>query len=150
MTLPKITIASRDRALQVYAEHKFVISISGSNEEPPAFNHPDVLFLHFDDISDILHAGFVPMRIAQFAELSVFACKIAADPGPVLVHCEQGRSRSSAIAISLANILAGPGHEEEIFGQLKAKFPRIKPNKRVIAIADSILERNGKISRSIR
>jgi predicted protein tyrosine phosphatase len=68
---------------------------------------------------------------------------------PILVHCYAGISRSTATAYAIACAL-NPGFDEaEIAWSLRNASITAWPNRRIVAIADAELGRNGRMSRAI-
>ncbi|CAH2408694.1 tyrosine phosphatase family protein [Mesorhizobium escarrei] len=68
---------------------------------------------------------------------------------PLVVHCYAGISRSTASAYIIAAALAPKRGEVELAETLRALSPTATPNPRLIAIADALLERNGRMIRAI-
>jgi predicted protein tyrosine phosphatase len=64
---------------------------------------------------------------------------------PMLIHCWAGISRSTASAFSIACMLSEPGREEEIALSLRKRAPHAQPNPRIVAFADKILKRDGRM-----
>ncbi|WP_343313957.1 tyrosine phosphatase family protein [Brucella sp. BE17] len=69
---------------------------------------------------------------------------------PLLIHCYAGISRSTAAAYIVANALGPDQDEMALAQQLRALSPSATPNIRLVALADTILERNGRMERAIR
>src|SRR5690606_18487979 len=69
---------------------------------------------------------------------------------PLVVHCYAGISRSTASAYIVAAALAPRRDEEELARTLRALSPSATPNARLIALADEILQRNGRMVAAIR
>jgi predicted protein tyrosine phosphatase len=68
---------------------------------------------------------------------------------PMLIHCFAGVSRSTAAAYITACAL-GPGRDEfEIARALRAASPTATPNARLVAVADAVLGRNGRMNEAI-
>lgn len=64
---------------------------------------------------------------------------------PILVHCWAGVSRSTATAFSIA-CAANPDADEMLIAQtLRAASPTASPNLRIVALADEILKRQGRM-----
>jgi len=61
----------------------------------------------------------------------------------LLVHCHMGASRSTATALISLAILHGPGKEGRAFEDLMRITNKPWPNYNLVALADSLLERNG-------
>lgn len=61
----------------------------------------------------------------------------------LLTHCEAGISRSSAAAITL---LVSAGYAPQVaFGLVRKVCPQMLPNRRILRIADGLLETGGKL-----
>ena len=63
---------------------------------------------------------------------------------PLLVHCWAGISRSSAAAYIIA-CDRNPGREQEIATELRRRAPFSTPNRLMIALADDLLSREGRM-----
>jgi predicted protein tyrosine phosphatase len=69
---------------------------------------------------------------------------------PLVVHCYAGISRSTASAYIIAAALAPERDEAELARTLRALSPSATPNPRLVAMADILLERNGRMVEAIR
>ncbi|MCI0597988.1 MAG: protein tyrosine phosphatase [Beijerinckiaceae bacterium] len=68
---------------------------------------------------------------------------------PLLIHCWAGVSRSTAAAYIAACALL-PHRDEALIAQaVRAKSPTATPNPRLVAIADTMLGRNGRMEVAI-
>jgi predicted protein tyrosine phosphatase len=68
---------------------------------------------------------------------------------PLVVHCYAGISRSTAGAFVTACAL-NPGRDEMVIARaLRDASPTATPNRRIIALADRILTRNGRMVMAI-
>lgn len=67
---------------------------------------------------------------------------------PLLVHCWAGMSRSTATALIAACMHNPQADEEKIGAALAAASPTAYPNTRIVAIADEILGRDGRMARA--
>jgi predicted protein tyrosine phosphatase len=65
--------------------------------------------------------------------------------GPLLIHCWAGVSRSTAAAFIAACALRPHRNEAEIAQTVRANSPTATPNARLVAIADAMLGRNGRM-----
>lgn len=63
---------------------------------------------------------------------------------PILFHCVAGISRSMAAAL-VALSLRAPGREKEAGLVLRRAAPHALPNRRVVALADELLGRDGRL-----
>lgn len=68
---------------------------------------------------------------------------------PMLIHCWAGISRSTAAAYVTLCALNPDTDENEIALLLRAASPSATPNARIVAIADNILDRNGRMTKAI-
>jgi predicted protein tyrosine phosphatase len=64
---------------------------------------------------------------------------------PMLIHCWAGISRSTATAFTVACMLNPHGREERIALALRAASPYAFPNSRIVAFADHLLGRGGRM-----
>lgn len=152
--LPKIFISSCVEA----SEHllcttrgpliKHLISIGSPGEQPPQ-GYSQVrhrLRLEFDDIDApndnpkyVLARGEDILKVIDFVPL------ISQDGGNVLIHCQAGISRSSAVALTVCAVLLGAGKEEEALAYVLAARPQAVPNLWLVELADEALGREGKL-----
>jgi predicted protein tyrosine phosphatase len=65
--------------------------------------------------------------------------------GRVIIHCQAGISRSTAAAVIFYAVLLGHGSEEEAMARVLAAREYANPNRRMIALADALLEREGRL-----
>jgi predicted protein tyrosine phosphatase len=68
---------------------------------------------------------------------------------PLVVHCYAGISRSTATAYLIAAALAPQRDEVELAQTLRRLSPSATPNAKIIALADHILGRGGRMIRAI-
>jgi predicted protein tyrosine phosphatase len=68
---------------------------------------------------------------------------------PMLVHCWAGISRSSASAFITACVHNPTTDESEIAAAIRAASPTASPNVRLVAHADAVLRRNGRMSSAV-
>ena len=99
---------------------------------------------------DTVHAapGKTPPDEMHVKELLLFA-RDWHRKQPLLVHCWAGISRSTASAFSIACMLSPPGQEGVIAHRLRAQAPHAQPNPRIVAFADALLERDGRMVEAI-
>ncbi|NGN40828.1 protein tyrosine phosphatase [Mesorhizobium sp. CGMCC 1.15528] len=69
---------------------------------------------------------------------------------PLLIHCFAGISRSTASAYIVASALSPHRDEVELANTLRQASPSATPNPRLIAVADDILGRGGRMVDAIR
>lgn len=65
--------------------------------------------------------------------------------GPLIVHCFAGISRSTAAAYIIACALLPRANEAELAGRLRTASVTARPNQLLIAHADLLLERDGRM-----
>ncbi len=107
-----------------------VISITDPDSPPPQIPAPpacrDLLTLRFHDVEPLDAFGFPPglkiMDVDQARAVWAFANKHRSEVEAVVIHCEQGMSRSPAVAAALAR---GWGYDETRF------FRAHDPNRHV-------------------
>ncbi|MGH6762812.1 MAG: tyrosine phosphatase family protein [Phyllobacterium sp.] len=117
---------------------------TGTPVERPAHITPERhLFLGFNDINEP-QDGMTPPGAEHIEQFIDFAQ--AWDQGsPLLIHCFAGISRSTAAAYITA-IALNPEHDENTLATLlRERAPSATPNARLIAIADDILGRKGRM-----
>lgn len=66
-----------------------------------------------------------------------------------MIHCWAGISRSTAAAYISASVLNPSLDEEELATRLRDAAPSATPNPRIIALADKLLNRDGRMIKSI-
>ena len=64
---------------------------------------------------------------------------------PMVIHCFAGVSRSTAAAFIAACALQPERAEAEIAGTIRALSPTATPNPRLVALADAMLQRGGRM-----
>ena len=69
---------------------------------------------------------------------------------PLVIHCYAGISRSTASAYIIAAALAPKRDEAELAQTLRALSPSATPNPRLIAVADALLDRKGRMVEAIQ
>jgi predicted protein tyrosine phosphatase len=68
---------------------------------------------------------------------------------PLVIHCHAGVSRSTAAAFIIACALAPSRRESEIADAIRSASQTATPNRRMVAIADAMLGRNGRMVAAI-
>jgi len=120
----------------------------GMVRRPPSIEETNHLLLDMDDIVDVLD-GYVPPNESHVEKLIEFVT--AWDRAtPIVVHCYAGISRSTAGAFIAACALNPKRNEESIARAIRAFSPTAQPNIRLVALADEILRRNGRMTSAIR
>ena len=106
------------------------------------------LFLGMHDICDPMDGMICPAE-EHVAELLQFVGRWDRQ-APVVVHCFAGISRSTAAAFSAYCALRPEVDEAEIAARLRSRSPEATPNARVVALADALLDRNGRMVRAVQ
>jgi len=135
------------RAEQLRPSH--LVSLVASHEQPPT--PPRIagarhLRLAVDDISEPLAHYTLPDEdhvrlLIGFLHDWRDDCQRT---GPILIHCLAGISRSTAAAL-VALALSAHGREDIVARQLRQAAPHASPNRRIVALADRLLGRGGRL-----
>lgn len=130
---------------QKYQPHDMVTLINaGTPVVRPAMIAPEHhLFLAFNDINEP-RDGLVPPDAIHIKQL-LTAAKSWNQEAPLLIHCFMGISRSTAAAYIVAAALNPKRDEKELAAALRSASPSATPNARLIALADNILQRRGRM-----
>jgi predicted protein tyrosine phosphatase len=88
--------------------------------------------------------GYVVPGEAHIAELIAFA-RAWNGEGAMVIHCWAGISRSTAAAYTALCAINPRACEKAIAARLRQASPTAQPNRLMVAIADSALERNGRM-----
>lgn len=67
----------------------------------------------------------------------------------MLIHCVAGIRRSTALAYAIASDRLGPGREQEALDYILKVRPEAMPNGLVVDIADRLLQRDGRLTRTL-
>jgi predicted protein tyrosine phosphatase len=120
-----------------------IISLaSPTGEVAGTVSSASMLSLRFHDITEE-RAGLVAPDSAAIGAILDFA-RTWDGSRPLLVHCWAGISRSCAAAFILA-CEANAGIEPEIAAALRRHAPFATPNRLMVAIADDMLARGGRM-----
>lgn len=127
---------------------KHLISIGSPGVDLPEgyTKVPHRLRLEFDDI-DIPHNDpeYVLATPEHIRNVINFVSEISQLEGYILVHCQAGISRSSAVALSVCAQLLGAGKEKDAMDIVMKTRPQAMPNLWVVELADDALDRGGKL-----
>jgi predicted protein tyrosine phosphatase len=116
-------------------------------ERPQSIAEADHLWLSMHDIVDE-QPDMVPPGRAHVESLLEFARGWDRSK-PLVVHCFAGISRSTAAAYVIAAALAPSRDETELALTLRRASASATPNSRIIAIADDLLGREGRMISAI-
>jgi predicted protein tyrosine phosphatase len=145
----EILITSRSEAEQILcspthcAEISYLVSIGDAQDIPPAGceNVQHMLRLHFADVNEEEY-GPTEEDVRKIIGLAESLISVG---GNVLVHCAAGISRSTAAALIMYTCWLGPGSECEAIERVISRRPIANPNRRMIALADKLLGREGRL-----
>ena len=143
-----IEVASRYEAGDILSapercsEVMCLVSIGDVQDELPAGYHNvnRKLRLLVADVNT--EFGATDEDIQQIISL---ARELQSATGRILIHCEAGISRSTAAALIMYSVWLGPGREREAMMRVLAQRPIAIPNRRMVQIADRLLNRNGRL-----
>jgi predicted protein tyrosine phosphatase len=114
---------------------------------PPTIADADHLRLRLDDISEPIDGYTVPAE-EHIAELLTFVRRWDR-AAPLVMHCYAGVSRSTAGAFVSVCALNPKRAEADIARDIRRLSPTATPNIRIVALADQMLGRNGRMVTAI-
>jgi len=117
-------------------------------ERPRGIAPENHLWLRLHDICSPLD-GYVLPDEAHVAELLEFV-RSWDRRAPLVVHCFAGISRSTASAYASVCALNPHRDEASIARALRRASPTATPNIRIVALADRLLGRNGRMTAAIQ
>ncbi|MBA3448428.1 MAG: protein tyrosine phosphatase [Pseudaminobacter sp.] len=115
---------------------------------PAAITEQNHLFLSMNDIAEAQEGLTLPGE-THVCHLLEFAGGWDRSR-PLVVHCYAGISRSTASAYIIAAALSPKRDEAELAQTLRGLSPSATPNPRLIAVADQILGRSGRMIAAIK
>jgi predicted protein tyrosine phosphatase len=150
--MPTLHVSSlsklHDTVAAVGASHVVtLINVNTVVERPAGISAERHLFLGMSDIVAAMDGHILPGEdhVARFLGFMRDWDRSA----PVVIHCWAGISRSTAAAYIAACALGPDRDEQEIALRLRAASPSATPNTRLVAVADEILGRGGRMERAI-
>jgi predicted protein tyrosine phosphatase len=105
------------------------------------------LFIGMSDIIEPLDGHILPAE-EHVKKLIAFARAWDRNE-PLVIHCHAGVSRSTAAAFIIACALASSRRETEIAEAIRRASHTATPNRRMVAIADAMLKRGGRMIAAI-
>jgi predicted protein tyrosine phosphatase len=125
--------------------------------DPEAFGAYDPhhrTILRFHDIINPIEGMILPQpehveAVLRFGD-EVAAGKANRVEGHLLVHCHMGISRSTAAMLTLMAQNYPDENEDRLFARLAEIRPQAWPNSRMVAFADDLLSRNGRLVDGLR
>ncbi|MGL4243245.1 MAG: tyrosine phosphatase family protein [Beijerinckiaceae bacterium] len=110
---------------------------------PPSVAEDRHLFIAMSDILAPLDGHILP---AEAHVRSVLSFVRAWDrERPMVIHCYAGVSRSTAAALITACALNPARAERDVAGVIRERSPTATPNLKLVAVADQLLGRNGRL-----
>jgi len=105
------------------------------------------LFVGISDITDPMDGHIHPQE-RHVAELLEFVRRWDRS-APMLIHCYAGVSRSTAAAFITACALEPERSEAEFAAAIRTASPTATPNARLVAVADAMLGRQGRMVEAV-
>jgi predicted protein tyrosine phosphatase len=115
---------------------------------PPSISAERHLNLSFNDIPAPVK-GLTPPGESHVEQLLAFV-RAWDRTSPMVIHCWAGISRSTAGAYVTACALNPEADEYTMAATLRRQSPSATPNPRIVAMADKILNRDGRMIDAIR
>lgn len=145
-----ILVCPEAEAAGVAAEYgpSHVLALSSPDGEPPFVAAGHRLALVFHDVA-APGAGLIAPDGEAIRRLLVFGATWP-EQRPLLVHCRMGISRSTAAALILAAAARPARPETNLALALRAVAPCATPNPLMIALADEMLGRAGRLVEAVR
>lgn len=124
-----------------------LLAVGTEMKRPAAILEQDHLILSMHDIAEA-RDGMTPPGETHVQSLLDFAGEWDR-ARPLVVNCYAGISRSTASAYIIAAALAPGRDEAELATTLRSLSPPATPNPRLVAIADQLLGRDGRMIAAI-
>jgi predicted protein tyrosine phosphatase len=150
--VPKLYVCSLSRLPETVAaagaSHVVTLINVGTPVVRPAVIAPDDhLFIGVSDITAATADHILPER-THVERLLAFVRAWGREK-PLVLHCYAGISRSTAAAYIALCALRPERDEAELARALRAASPSATPNPRLVAVADEILARDGRMTAAI-
>jgi predicted protein tyrosine phosphatase len=152
----RLTICDRHFAAHtIRGPHPYthLISIGDAAKAYPVNGFENVkhgLALFFDDITQF-RPGWTLPAVDHVQQLLRFARSMVGQTTvELLVHCEQGISRSTAAAFIVMAYHLGPHKEAEAMAEILHARPQACPNELMVDLADQLLRREGRMVRELQ
>jgi predicted protein tyrosine phosphatase len=105
------------------------------------------LVLAVDDIAEPIDGYTIPAQ--EHVERLIDFVGQWNRTAPMVVHCYAGISRSTAAAFTAACVLNPDRDEQKIAWEIRRASRTAQPNARIVAIADQLLKRDGRMVRAV-
>jgi predicted protein tyrosine phosphatase len=115
---------------------------------PPGIQKGNHLVLRIDDVVDQMDGYSAPL--ADHVDQLVSFVRKWDRGAPMVFHCYAGISRSTAAAFTAVCALNPERDELQIARDMRRLSPIAQPNSRIVALADKVLRREGRMVRAIR
>ncbi|WP_137390020.1 tyrosine phosphatase family protein [Rhodoligotrophos defluvii] len=146
--MPRIIVSPLSAVETAAAAYKpsHVVTLLGPTAEPvvvggvPATNH---LRLTFNDIAIAMEGLVCPT--ADHAQSLISFIQAWPRQHPILIHCWAGISRSTAAAYAALCAHLPEENEMSLAKRLREASPTATPNRLIVALADDILGRGGRM-----
>ncbi len=133
-----------DTVTETRASHLVTLMNVGSQvERPPTILAERHLFIGISDIVEPLEGHILPA--AEHIERLLGFVHAWGRESPLVFHCWAGISRSTAAAYITACALSPDRDEAGIARALREASPSATPNRRLVALADDLLGREGRM-----
>jgi predicted protein tyrosine phosphatase len=152
----KLVVSSYNWARTHKRNFEAVITLEDPDTRHPLRFHrqpaPAHLVLKFVDLDHPAPEPYAQWPVFKVAtEEQVWeAIDFARGRESVLVHCHVGIGRSTAIALAILADQYGLGYEQDALKALLAIRPEAVPNLHIVALADDLLFRDGKLLEAVR
>lgn len=124
-----------------------LLSPENQFERPPSIEPDRHLVLNMNDISVQIDGMRSPQE-RHITRLIDFAASWDRS-SPLLIHCWMGISRSTAAAYIAAMALNPSLNEDSLAQELRRQSPSATPNRLLVALADEVLNREGRMVAAI-
>jgi predicted protein tyrosine phosphatase len=150
--MPSIHVCSlsrlHDTVTRVGASHVLTLINVNTVVERPALIAPDRhLFIGVSDIVEPLDGHITPAQ--EHVERVMRFVSAWDQSRPMVIHCWAGVSRSTAAAFISACMLRPDEDEAALAQAIRTLSPTATPNARLVAIADRLLGRDGRMSKAV-
>ena len=139
--LPKLIASRRPSHLVTLLDPASMI------ETPPGHDPARHLKLGINDLTGPAR-GLVPPDEASVNRLLDFG-RTWNGEAPMIIHCWAGVSRSTASAFILACERDPETDETQLAGQMRKLAPHAYPNRRLVALADRLMGRQGRMIEAV-
>lgn len=136
----QMAVCSFDEAMRLTALDKGywnVVSIHGPRESKARLPQANTIcYACFDDVEEEYYDGVCSATADDVADIFNFIRALKPPAAPVLIHCQQGLSRSPAVALSwiYGQLPPTPRRAVKAIDLLVQLRPQAKPNRLVLAL----------------